>query len=110
MIIIHALYVHTGLAHFCEHMLFLGTEKYPEENEYSKYLNVSLSLLLTLTYITYPIYTTYLTYLPYLSPDLPNLHIYPSHHQQHGGRSNAYTDMDATVYFFDVNQDKLEGR
>lgn len=28
-----------GLAHFCEHMLFLGTEKYPLENEYSKYLS-----------------------------------------------------------------------
>eukprot|EP01125_Pyxidicula_operculata_P014818 TRINITY_DN4988_c0_g1_i1.p1 TRINITY_DN4988_c0_g1~~TRINITY_DN4988_c0_g1_i1.p1 ORF type:complete len:953 (-),score=186.42 TRINITY_DN4988_c0_g1_i1:40-2898(-) len=28
-----------GLAHFCEHMLFLGTEKYPEENTYSEYLN-----------------------------------------------------------------------
>lgn len=28
-----------GLAHFCEHMLFLGTEKYPDENEYSKYLS-----------------------------------------------------------------------
>lgn len=28
-----------GLAHFHEHMLFLGTEKYPEEDEYSKYLN-----------------------------------------------------------------------
>ena len=28
-----------GLAHFCEHMLFLGTEKYPNENEYSEYLS-----------------------------------------------------------------------
>eukprot|EP01127_Copromyxa_protea_P010614 TRINITY_DN2597_c0_g1_i1.p1 TRINITY_DN2597_c0_g1~~TRINITY_DN2597_c0_g1_i1.p1 ORF type:complete len:920 (-),score=181.97 TRINITY_DN2597_c0_g1_i1:22-2781(-) len=28
-----------GLAHFCEHMLFLGTKKYPNENEYSDYLN-----------------------------------------------------------------------
>ncbi|EWM24874.1 insulin-degrading enzyme [Nannochloropsis gaditana] len=28
-----------GLAHFCEHMLFLGTEKYPDEQAYSKYLN-----------------------------------------------------------------------
>jgi insulysin len=27
-----------GLAHFLEHMLFLGTEKYPCENEYYKYL------------------------------------------------------------------------
>jgi len=30
---------HPGLAHFHEHMLFLGTEKYPEEDEYSRFLN-----------------------------------------------------------------------
>lgn len=29
----------SGLAHFCEHMLFMGTEKYPCENEYNKYLS-----------------------------------------------------------------------
>ncbi|XP_070539954.1 insulin-degrading enzyme-like [Ptychodera flava] len=28
-----------GLAHFCEHMLFLGTEKYPSENEYTQFLS-----------------------------------------------------------------------
>ena len=28
-----------GLAHFCEHMLFLGTKTYPDENEYSRYLS-----------------------------------------------------------------------
>lgn len=28
-----------GLAHFCEHMLFLGTEKFPCENEYTKHLS-----------------------------------------------------------------------
>lgn len=28
----------SGLAHFCEHLLFMGTQKYPEENEYSSYL------------------------------------------------------------------------
>ena len=28
-----------GLAHFCEHMLFLGTKEFPDENEYSKYLS-----------------------------------------------------------------------
>ncbi|KAG0145837.1 hypothetical protein CROQUDRAFT_45305 [Cronartium quercuum f. sp. fusiforme G11] len=27
-----------GLAHFCEHLLFMGNEKYPSENEYSEYL------------------------------------------------------------------------
>ncbi|ORZ23200.1 Metalloenzyme, LuxS/M16 peptidase-like protein [Absidia repens] len=28
-----------GLAHFCEHLLFMGTEKYPKENEYYSYLS-----------------------------------------------------------------------
>ncbi|RIA87179.1 Metalloenzyme, LuxS/M16 peptidase-like protein [Glomus cerebriforme] len=28
-----------GLAHYCEHLLFLGTEKYPKENEYKDYLS-----------------------------------------------------------------------
>ncbi|KAK9703223.1 Insulinase (Peptidase family M16) [Popillia japonica] len=28
-----------GLAHFCEHMLFLGTKKYPDENDYNKFLS-----------------------------------------------------------------------
>ncbi|RCK67850.1 A-factor-processing enzyme [Candida viswanathii] len=28
----------SGLAHFCEHLLFMGTKKYPKENEYSNYL------------------------------------------------------------------------
>jgi insulysin len=27
-----------GLAHYCEHMCFLGSEKYPEENAYKKLL------------------------------------------------------------------------
>ena len=29
---------HAGIAHFLEHVLFLGTEKYPEPDEYSQYL------------------------------------------------------------------------
>ncbi|EPY20843.1 insulysin [Strigomonas culicis] len=28
-----------GLAHFCEHMLFMGTDKYPKEEEYSTYIS-----------------------------------------------------------------------
>ncbi|RIB06084.1 Metalloenzyme, LuxS/M16 peptidase-like protein [Gigaspora rosea] len=28
-----------GLAHFCEHLLFMGTEKYPKENEYNSFLS-----------------------------------------------------------------------
>lgn len=44
----------SGLAHFCEHMCFLGSKKYPGENEYKRYLaahggrsNASTSLHLT---------------------------------------------------------------
>lgn len=29
----------SGLAHFCEHMCFLGSRKYPGENEYKQYLS-----------------------------------------------------------------------
>ncbi|KAK6058040.1 peptidase, M16 family [Cooperia oncophora] len=28
-----------GLAHFCEHMLFLGTDKYPKENEFFSFIS-----------------------------------------------------------------------
>ena len=28
-----------GIAHFLEHMLFQGTEKYPRENEYDEYIS-----------------------------------------------------------------------
>ena len=31
----------SGLAHFLEHMLFLGTEKFPEAGEYGKYLKTN---------------------------------------------------------------------
>ncbi|GAA5915532.1 hypothetical protein JCM5296_001752 [Sporobolomyces johnsonii] len=27
-----------GLAHFCEHLMFMGTEKYPKENDYTEFL------------------------------------------------------------------------
>lgn len=56
-----------GLAHFCEHMLFLGTKKYPKEGEYATFLST------------------------------------------HGGSSNAYTDSEDTVYYFDVNAEFLKG-
>ena len=56
-----------GLAHFCEHLLFMGTEKYPSENEYENYL------------------------------------------AKNGGYSNAYTDLDKTVFYFNVDNDAFEG-
>jgi len=56
-----------GLAHFAEHMCFLGTKKYPEEEEFSKFLG------------------------------------------SHGGSSNAYTDSEDTVYYFDCAAASLDG-
>jgi len=44
-----------GLAHFLEHMLFLGTEKYPDVDEYSTYLKTfggySMPILLVIILI-----------------------------------------------------------
>ncbi len=56
-----------GIAHFLEHMLFIGTEKYPDENAYDSFLNA------------------------------------------HGGSSNAFTDLEHTCYYFDVQAESLEG-
>lgn len=56
-----------GMAHFLEHMLFMGTKAYPQEFEYIQYIN------------------------------------------DHGGRYNAYTASDRTVYMFAVNNDGFEG-
>ena len=32
---------HMGMAHFLEHMLFMGTKKYPDESEYQRYIRES---------------------------------------------------------------------
>ena len=56
-----------GLAHFLEHMLFLGTEKYPDPAEYERFIT------------------------------------------EHGGSRNAYTALEHTNYFFDVDAEHFEG-
>jgi len=53
-----------GMAHFNEHMLFLGTEKYPQEDSFTSFLS------------------------------------------SNGGSSNAYTDSEDTVYYFNMNADE----
>ena len=56
-----------GLAHFCEHLLFMGTKKYPSENDYREYLS------------------------------------------KYGGSSNAGTQNDRTIFFFDISNEAFEG-
>lgn len=55
-----------GLAHFLEHMLFLGTKKYPTPDEYQKFIS------------------------------------------DHGGSHNAFTSLEHTNYFFDIQAGFLE--
>ena len=55
-----------GLAHFLEHMLFLGTEKYPEPGAYQAFIS------------------------------------------EHGGSHNAYTSLEHTNYFFDIDPTYLD--
>lgn len=44
-----------GLAHYLEHMLFMGTAKYPDENEYSNVSYFLFSSLLKMEEVTTPI-------------------------------------------------------
>jgi nardilysin len=54
-----------GLAHFLEHLLFMGSKKYPEENAYDAFMS------------------------------------------KHGGSDNAYTELEYTVYHFEIPQEYL---
>ncbi|XP_076245093.1 insulin degrading metalloproteinase isoform X2 [Calliopsis andreniformis] len=45
-----------GLAHFCEHMLFLGTQKYPQENEYNMYLSQNSGSFNAVTHVDHTTY------------------------------------------------------
>ncbi|HSC76904.1 MAG TPA: insulinase family protein [Pseudomonadales bacterium] len=55
-----------GLAHFLEHMLFLGTKKYPEPGEYQAFIS------------------------------------------DNGGSHNAFTSLEHTNYFFDIDSQQLQ--
>ena len=39
------------MAHFLEHMLFLGTAKYPDENSYSSFLQVRKNIIVVVVVI-----------------------------------------------------------
>lgn len=56
-----------GLAHFVEHMIFMGSEKYPKENEFDQFLNTN------------------------------------------GGGSNAETECEYTLFYFDIVEEHLQG-
>ncbi|XP_011065104.1 PREDICTED: insulin-degrading enzyme-like [Acromyrmex echinatior] len=45
-----------GLAHFCEHMLFLGTKKYPQQNDYNKFLSQNGGMSKAITHLDHTIY------------------------------------------------------
>ena len=55
-----------GMAHFLEHLLFMGSERYPEENAYDAFMSA------------------------------------------HGGSDNAWTELEHTVYHFEISQEYLQ--
>ena len=61
-----------GLAHFLEHMLFMGTRKYPNESEYSTFISSHGG---SRNAFTSPDVTTYFFDIPneYLSPAMDRL-------------------------------------
>jgi nardilysin len=56
-----------GMAHFLEHLLFMGSKKYPQENAYDSFMS------------------------------------------KHGGSDNAFTELEHTVYHFEIPQEHLVG-
>ena len=56
---------HLGIAHFVEHMLFIGTDRYPKVDEFGEFV------------------------------------------LKHGGDTNAYTEVDRTTYYFDIEAEHL---
>jgi insulysin len=57
-----------GLAHFCEHMLFLGTSRFPDEADYKRYLSEHSGSSNAYTYLFSPI----LLSCPRSKPALPS--------------------------------------
>jgi len=45
-----------GIAHFCEHMLFLGTKKYPQQNDFNQFLSQNGGTSNGTTYLDHTIY------------------------------------------------------
>ncbi len=86
-----------GLAHFCEHMLFLGTKGYPDENSYSQYLSAHGG-------------EEEAGMCTSIGSEFNRPTRYDHHQPLHTtGSSNAYTDTEDTVYYFDVDSNFLEG-
>lgn len=55
-----------GLAHFCEHMSFLGTKKYPEEEEFSSFLSTNGGSSNAYTDAEDTVYVSFLAHFPML--------------------------------------------
>lgn len=84
-----------GMAHFVEHMLFLGSEKYPEENGFDKFITVSFS---------------YKSFRWRLQQQLCHQKIqkFPFQFQSNGGHANAKTDFEQTLYYYFILENSLE--
>ena len=113
-----------GLAHFAEHMCFLGTKKYPKEDDFSKVSCMNSSLSIYIYILLCPVLSCPVLSCPVLSCPVLSCHVMScsilflssrfspisasKFLSSHGGTSNAYTDSEDTVYYFDCSTKFLE--
>jgi insulysin len=74
-----------GLAHFCEHLLFMGSKKVRATGFSLRSLSASSTEMCRCSIDQYPAENDYTEFLT-----------------QHSGSHNAYTSMDQTSYHFDI--------
>jgi insulysin len=77
-----------GLAHFTEHMVFLGSDKYPLPLIHRRFAVLQYVILL---------------------PRYPNEDEFDRFCSTHNGHSNAYTAMHHTTFYYELSHEGLEG-
>lgn len=109
----------SGLAHFCEHMLFLGTELYPEEDSFSKFLSSNGERedgggrsrsrsrddsddMIPLFVSPHELYFESFVFLSSLTQSIA-FDTTAMRHAPKGGTNNAFTDSERTVYYFEMD-------
>merc|ERR1719379_513944 len=88
-----------GLAHFCEHMLFLGTAKYPEATGFDNYLQMHGGMNNAYTSTEATVYYAQLDKAGFEGgldrfADFFRAPLFDNYLQMHGGMNNAYTSTE----------------
>lgn len=95
-----------GMAHYLEHLLFLGTEKYPDTNEYKEFLSQNGGMSNASTWMTYTNYMfkvnndAYDEALSRFSDFFKSPKLYPEYTEKEKSAVNAEWSMRRELDFF----------